>query len=131
MNGCFLLHNSNTEVSDDHCWCWCFLGLQHEGNLFTAHFSLPFIHLAPRSCTWKFLSKRSSRVNGEPEGFPAVSKGNTKTTRRMSRGWKRSLKQFQKSLFCRRSCTKLSRSSGKITTIMDNMINQSRRGGGL
>lgn len=39
---------------------------------------LPFIHLAPGSCTWKFLSKRSSSVSGEPERFPPSSTGKTK-----------------------------------------------------
>lgn len=48
-----------------HLWCSFYL-------------FLPFIHLAPGSCTWKFLSKRSLSVNGEPEAFPPSSTGKTK-----------------------------------------------------
>lgn len=60
------------------------LNIRHFCNYTARVFCLPFIHLAPGSCTWKFLSKRSSSVRAKPERFPPSSTGKTKQSKEWS-----------------------------------------------
>lgn len=136
MNGCFMLHNSNTKVCDYYCWWCCFLGLRHEGNLFPLQMNVFLYHLS----TWRLdrgLGSFCQRGHRESMENQRVSQRYLKETQNQQEGCPEDgdtlfslLHGFKSHSFCRRSFAKPSWSSGKITRITDNVINQSGRGGG-